>query len=847
MSKSFDFSQGLSGLNLSTAAVVAGDDDSVESMTHHGVTRNSTRSGGSGTTVTDLFASPRSQLSTGSSVGGGKGNTKDKVKLFYVENSQNYCCGIVGSGGSSNRACIKTAGGCTISKHQGAKNKFQLTDLTLYIKGPGSERILVTPSLHRDMVESDEAWSQLVTAENTIEVWRAELEGIAARHTRTTSGMLNIDTELHEEDDDWSAIGSPGTGQVQMASEEMATPTGAKLNDALKQIEGTKTKDDTLDDETLGSLDRYQTTLTDLRDLLYKDDNKMHPDEGPSLEVILSEWRFVVTNFKVIVEQLDRFKNNQEGHKEGLIDGLNQMNKKIKITDTKAHILSSKIGEDLLLSDAGSKTIWQVLHELSDEVKKVMAIGTAYNQSLTDTCTDLTIKNDSLVDGLIKFKEHHVATINKVFEEFRNTNTDVAKLKRESNRTSFGPATATTVESFDMRRINDRFDSLKGRIETLEEKVRNSLNSGAVSSLHARASSSTVESDLLTLGDRVDHEIANLKRKLHDMERSPRDEGKPFKIGNFTFTCPADLECLYDQDGFRDPDIGCFWELLGAVENMVSKGHDGKERADEQYAAMRVSTSVNSNDMMATMDQDLPSTLFAVKPGSITSREGELKACPTYAKWQGTTGRDSFQKWFSDKLSGFEKQVYGTIPNDGGPGARLAELLCGQLTQQWGNIARFVDSTYRTLVDGSGFSDKATWALIGRYLAAIFGDMSKYRIPVARLHPNSRENQIKILWAIVQCHRVVQEFIDMEFNSHPSIVAEIGVFILTERVDPSRISTMEKKLVDLAAQNKTLLDKMDGIKKDLEQVKESAKKDRQNWKNEHGQLSQVVGKIKVPK
>ena len=112
MSKAFDFASGLGGLNLSMATDA--DDESFNSVTPRpAATRGSTRSS---VTVSDVFVSPVSRLSTGVSVGGGSVNKS--VSLLHLEDSQKYCSGRIGTGAA--RACVKPD--CTIASHQLGKN-----------------------------------------------------------------------------------------------------------------------------------------------------------------------------------------------------------------------------------------------------------------------------------------------------------------------------------------------------------------------------------------------------------------------------------------------------------------------------------------------------------------------------------------------------------------------------------------------------------------------------------------------------------------------------------------------------------------------------------------------------
>ena len=65
-------------------------------------------------------------------------------------------------------------------------------------------------------------------------------------------------------------------------------------------------------------------------------------------------------------------------------------------------------------------------------------------------------------------------------------------------------------------------------------------------------------------------------------------------------------------------------------------------------------------------------------------------------------------------------------------------------------------------------------------------------MPIARLKPDTRANKVKILWGILQSHKVVDDFIKCGFMSHPTIVAEMFAFTITERVDPAQLGVLRE-------------------------------------------------------
>lgn len=244
---------------------------------------------------------------------------------------------------------------------------------------------------------------------------------------------------------------------------------------------------------------------------------------------------------------------------------------------------------------------------------------------------------------------------------------------------------------------------------------------------------------------------------------------------------------------------------------------------------------------MATMTCELPHSLFAKTPRGAVDRSKGLQACPTYALWEGN-GRDCYRVTMSERIASFCIQIRGANTIDGGDGGMLSEYLNSNILTQWDAICRFMETTYQQLVKVSGFTTTATWALIGRYLAAIFGEMRKFRTPLARLYPTTQGGTIKILWGIIQAHRVLDEFIAAKFTSHPTIVAEIGLFMLTERVDPARVNALEIRIKTSESTLVEAMRELKRVKEELETVRKSLVTDRNNFKNEMATLRSKVNK-----
>jgi hypothetical protein len=98
-------------------------------------------------------------------------------------------------------------------------------------------------------------------------------------------------------------------------------------------------------------------------------------------------------------------------------------------------------------------------------------------------------------------------------------------------------------------------------------------------------------------------------------------------------------------------------------------------------------------------------------------------------------------------------------------------------------------------------------------VAAVFALMAPYRGRVALLgDPRRLHDKSAYIWAVLQCHRVMHKFILLNFWGHPSVVKEMSLFMLTERVDPSEMELLVgrvKKAEDVANKATAALERTD--------------------------------------
>jgi hypothetical protein len=225
---------------------------------------------------------------------------------------------------------------------------------------------------------------------------------------------------------------------------------------------------------------------------------------------------------------------------------------------------------------------------------------------------------------------------------------------------------------------------------------------------------------------------------------------------------------------------------------MKPKRFSEKERSDESYSARRTNSTTLENDLGGAMTHVRPEVLYAKKGyGDMKRLETGFAACGSYTTW--VTGTECYKDQLTEMLNKFCEGVLGTVP----PNAfyeNLMNTLLISVRTQWHNVCTFIDSFHVELTGVAGFNKEKAWRLVGHCVAALFSTLQPYWSPIAMLEDMSTlDNKAACIWAALQCHQVGKSFDLVKYRGHPSVVKEMSLFTLTERVDPSEVEACSKR------------------------------------------------------
>jgi hypothetical protein len=90
-------------------------------------------------------------------------------------------------------------------------------------------------------------------------------------------------------------------------------------------------------------------------------------------------------------------------------------------------------------------------------------------------------------------------------------------------------------------------------------------------------------------------------------------------------------------------------------------------------------------------------------------------------------------------------------------------------------MANWMDVFYQELLTTSEATEEEAWDLVSACIKRVFEDLRRVRAAAANatseIDPSSK--CATILWALIQSHKVMKDFLDMHFRNHPSIAPVI--------------------------------------------------------------------------
>jgi hypothetical protein len=555
-----------------------------------------------------------------------------------------------------------------------------------------------------------------------------------------------------------------------------------------------------------------------------------------------SEWNKVAQNFEAFHLAFIRERKIQNQFQSKADQMFDEVKEQVNNLDGRTQLLSSRLGQSGGEEDAQS--LWEHL-ELTqrDLMDTQMVLHTTkhrtnefekFERSTETRLNHLELKDKesgSMEDNVRQLRNNHRLFVQKYQEFVANMSHNVQVLNTKLKRKV--PDSGPDISSIDVDAIRREVSEVGRRSDTklltqigdlktwtlgIVDAQTNQGNTAAFSTPHdSQSLPASLATDVASLGVG----LTALSERVKDLKGGSNGSGEYYKSLQFSWDSYGDFKLWIRENPAIS--VGNFWDLFSVLVDMTPTLRTGKERSDEHHSASRAGTTKLESDLMAMMSHQKPPSLFGKPTGSLGQHKEGFGACATYMHWIGT-GFTSFKTTLVMQLSDHVKALNGQLnENPTSLPFQLAVNLLSQIIVQLNQMVGFVEQTQLKLTQVAQFSTKSSWTLNGRFCGAIFEAMRPFRSRIALIDDVSTlENKASVIWSVLQCHRIFQEFSDLQFEGHTAMVKEMSLFMLTERVDPAELEKLREsmsKTVEINKKQQTQLTEqaelIAGLKRDL--------------------------------
>jgi hypothetical protein len=750
-----------------------------------------------------------------------------KVGLLLVVSPRLFCGGLIKSDGPK-KWCTRGRELCSVKAH--AQQKVNLEPATYYIMCPRAGQARLAPCLDATCGSIPREDSDLEGKLATMSTWVAYIQSVVGHDEEVTSELarreIRVVTGLEsrsEGGDSWEHILSPP--RLNEFSREvlmMKTPRRIELRQAP------------IGDTTPIPMDRDQDMM-DLGTLDPNPDDEPNPSAGTMgrwAETIARDWGSIKNNFLILTGVLEEEKAATHFNFKKLMEELASMGCKLSLLDT-------RIGKNLL-EEEGVVSVWE-------GIEGVISEGQLFRETLLGLegqHSEFEKQQSNMARGLVELRNGWISdkagvetlktTLGNLVTSYRtNMGNVIARLNvlsagtagigMPNNASSQGVA-RTEWDALNRRvnEFNNRWESearsLRNEVDTMKSVQDRNLNQGG-------SRWGQPERNVIDLVDQTNgHAIEELKGRVTHMESNRG--AMAYKSIDFNFSSEFDLRLWLIEN--KVATCGSYWDLFSILVKLGDRPLSGHQQAQVTHAASKIQTTPLELDLMSSMRVIRPSILF-----QDDLLEMDVLKCRSHKSWMGANSMPPFQLNMAGELSRVIAGIRGTLRHQEG-NTTLAHTLLGTIEVQYQKLVRFIESFYQELTSVANFPEESAWKLIGRCLGGFFQAMVPIRAGVTMLDEYKTVDQkAHMIWTVLQCHTIVEQFIDVGFKGHTTMVHQMTLYMMTERVDPSQLASLQttvkeanQAVVEAVRNTKSFnetIDKLkrqvDNLKHELEQVK----------------------------
>jgi hypothetical protein len=293
-------------------------------------------------------------------------------------------------------------------------------------------------------------------------------------------------------------------------------------------------------------------------------------------------------------------------------------------------------------------------------------------------------------------------------------------------------------------------------------------------------------------------EIASIKIQMKMLESRLPTHNVLMLGGNF-FQSRADV-ALFVEKNIPSNAFAMFHDAVTLMERLSGNYIERKEVINEWYQATKVGLDERKARHIASFKITYPTVFGYVKEGTVTTKN-HLPAVKTFKEWNSFDCESGIKSFILNGMEDLKLQLYQDIGNifeaDNFYDARvLANDMHAKSQIFVAEMSNWMDVFYQELLTTSEATEEEAWELVSACIKKIFEDLRRVRAGAANAttEPDRGNKCTTIMWALVQSHRIMKDFLDARFRNHPSIAPVIILHVFKTRVTRTAHSIQFKRL-----------------------------------------------------
>jgi len=244
-----------------------------------------------------------------------------------------------------------------------------------------------------------------------------------------------------------------------------------------------------------------------------------------------------------------------------------------------------------------------------------------------------------------------------------------------------------------------------------------------------------------------------------------------------------------------------FHDVVTLMELLTTSHVERKDVLQEWYQSVKVGINEASARHMASFRLVLPTVFGRTKEGTVTSSKHHLPSVKSFKDWNTFDGVSGVKGYIAagmeDLKYQFRQDIDHTLDLAQHSRARLLAMEMHEGAQNFVmEMSSWIDAFYQELVTTSQATEEEAWEVVGACVRKMFEVLRVPRAQAANatMDPDPVSQCATYLWALVQSHKIMREFLEARFRNHGAIAPVIVLHIFKTRVTRVAVASSIKRL-----------------------------------------------------